>query len=76
MTCSQCKFEFCWLCMGDYRKHQSETGSYLCNSFDDVKKAGRDTKDMDDVAKIERELKRLEHYSMRYIEHQKSILHA
>ncbi len=31
---------------------------------------------MDDVAKIERELKRLEHYSMRYIEHQKSIAHA
>ena len=21
MTCSQCKYEFCWLCMGDYKKH-------------------------------------------------------
>jgi hypothetical protein len=28
---------------------------------------------MTDTAMIERELKRLEHYSMRYIEHQKSI---
>ena len=31
---------------------------------------------MTDAAKIERELKRLEHYSMRYIEHQKSIKFA
>ena len=31
---------------------------------------------MDDVAAIERELKRLEHYSTRYIEHQKSIVHS
>ena len=36
MTCSQCKFEFCWLCMGDFRKHSSETGKGLCNSFEDV----------------------------------------
>jgi len=73
MTCSQCRYEFCWLCMGDYKNHQAETGKYLCNSFEDVKSAGRETKDMTDVARIERELKRLEHYSTRYIEHQKSI---
>ena len=48
----------------------------LCNSFEDVKKAGRVTAAMTDAALIERELKRLEHYSVRYIEHQKSIAHA
>jgi len=69
MTCSQCRYEFCWLCMGDYKKHQSETGKGLCNSYEDVKKLGRETKDMTDAAMIERELKRLEHYSTRFIEH-------
>jgi hypothetical protein len=28
--------------MGDYRNHASETGRSLCNSFDDVKRAGRE----------------------------------
>jgi ariadne-1 len=31
MTCYSCKYEFCWLCMGDYRKHQEETGIGLWN---------------------------------------------
>jgi len=59
--------------MGDYKKHSAETGKYICNSFEDVKSAGRATEEMTDTAKIERELKRLEHYSTRYIEHQKAI---
>jgi ariadne-1 len=74
MTCSQCRYEFCWLCMGDYRNHQKETGTYLCNSFEDVKKLGRDKKgEVDDVLAIERELKRLDHYKTRYQEHFKAI---
>lgn len=40
MTCSQCRYEFCWLCSGDYRNHNAETGRSLCNSFDDVVAAG------------------------------------
>ncbi|WPT15498.1 Putative E3 ubiquitin-protein ligase ARI8 [Picochlorum sp. SENEW3] len=32
MTCSQCKHEFCWLCLGDWKKHSSTTGGYYsCN---------------------------------------------
>ena len=38
MTCSKCRYEFCWLCMGDYKNHSKETGIGLCNSFEDVKK--------------------------------------
>lgn len=54
MTCSQCKYEFCWLCMGDYKNHSKETGAYLCNSFDDVIKAGRGKEeDMTDKMKME-----------------------
>ena len=44
MTCRQCKYEFCWLCMGDYKNHNAETGKNLCGSFEDVKKLGRETK--------------------------------
>ena len=40
MTCSQCRYEFCWLCLGDYRNHNAETGRGLCNSFEDVLKIG------------------------------------
>ncbi len=32
MTCSQCKFEFCWLCQGDWKEHGERTGGfYACN---------------------------------------------
>ena len=73
MTCSQCRYEFCWLCLGDYRNHSAETGRSLCNSYEDVKKAGRETKDITDAVKIERELKRLDHYKTRYFEHLRSV---
>lgn len=26
MTCKQCKYEFCWLCLGEYRTHRNCTG--------------------------------------------------
>lgn len=68
MTCKSCKYEFCWLCLGDYKNHSKETGKFLCNSWDDVKAIGR-TKEFDDVARLEREMKKLEHFSTRYIAH-------
>ena len=46
----------------------------MCNSFEDVKKLGRDKKsEVEDVLAIERELKRLDFYKTRYIEHYKAI---
>ena len=62
--------------MGDYRNHSAETGKGLCNSFEDVKAAGRQTSEMTDVETAARQLKRMEHYGMRFVEHQKSIKHA
>ena len=35
MTCSQCKYEFCWLCLGDYKSHNEATGG-PCNMYQDV----------------------------------------
>ena len=63
MTCKKCKYEFCWLCMGDYKKHKQEVGTKLCNSYEEVQKAkrlpvaGKDTK-----RKAEFTLKKLEHF--------------
>lgn len=68
MTCGKCRYEFCWLCLGDYKKHSAETGAYLCNSWEDVKKFGR-AKEDGDVFRLEQELKRVAFYSTRYMEH-------
>ena len=77
MTCSQCRYEFCWLCMGDYRNHSSETGKSLCNSFEDVVAAGRG-KDSDYLEKLELDLqlKKLDFYKTRFMEHFKAIQFA
>ena len=37
MTCSQCRFEFCWLCSGDWKEHGERTGGfYACNRCERV----------------------------------------
>ena len=39
MTCSQCRYEFCWICMGDWKNHGSATGGYYkCNLYEEKKK--------------------------------------
>ena len=74
MTCQNCKFEFCWLCMGDYRKHSAETGRGLCNSFEDVKAAKRTNKgDIEDRLRIDRKMRKFAHYATRYKEHLNSV---
>ena len=35
MTCSQCKHQFCWLCLADWKTHGEGTGGfYSCNRSD------------------------------------------
>lgn len=32
MTCSQCRFDFCWLCLAPWADHNERTGGfYACN---------------------------------------------
>ena len=39
MTCNQCRHEFCWICMGDWKDHGSATGGYYkCNLYEEKKK--------------------------------------
>ena len=61
MTCSQCKYDFCWLCLGDYQKHRTETGNELCSTYEDVVKAGRaEGQIIENVENIQAELKKFE----------------
>jgi len=36
MSCKSCEHQFCWLCLGDWKKtHGVETGGfYKCNIYD------------------------------------------
>lgn len=38
MTCrtqASCGYEFCWLCLGDWKEHGSATGGYYaCNKYE------------------------------------------
>ena len=76
MTCAKCSYEFCWLCLGDFKKHSKETGSYLCNSYSDVKRIGREKGEDIDRETALQEMKKFEHYSTRYMSHFNAVAHC
>lgn len=66
MTCQSCRYEFCWICMGNWTDHGANTGGYYrCNKFD----PNDDPSNMSDAAKAKRELDRYLHYYKRYHAH-------
>lgn len=68
MTCQRCKFEFCWICMGDWHDHGANTGGYYkCNKYDT-----NNSEDQSDAAKAKRELDRYLHYYKRYHAHEEA----
>jgi ariadne-1 len=73
MTCQRCKFEFCWICMGDWNEHGANTGGYYkCNKYDPSNGSALrdgDPQDQSDAAKAKRELDRYLHYYKRYHAH-------
>ena len=72
INCSQCKYEFCWMCMGDWADHGATTGGfYKCNKYDPLK-AEADDGAMDDQARAKRELDRYLHYYKRFHGHDQS----
>ena len=74
MTCFQCRFEFCWLCLGDWRKHGNRTGGfYQCNIFRDKTRRG-ETLD-DEIRRINAKVsnERYLHHWERWAEHDKAL---
>ncbi|KAI3911170.1 hypothetical protein MKW92_033379 [Papaver armeniacum] len=76
MTC-QCKFHFCWLCLGDWNNHGKETGGfYACNVYEKAKAGGA----YDEEEKIKKKAKdyldRYTFYYERFAENQKSRIKA
>lgn len=65
MTCKQCKFEYCWVCLGAWAKHDN---FYSCNRFDpDAAKAKESNK-----ASTRAALDRYLFHFHRYINHDNS----
>ena len=78
MTCLQCRHEFCWVCMGDWKEHGTATGGYYkCNVYE--KKLASD-KGFSDAEKkrdeAKHELERYTFYFTRYDSHDKAMTYA
>mmetsp|Transcript_19765 Transcript_19765/g.32478 ORF Transcript_19765/g.32478 Transcript_19765/m.32478 type:complete len:570 (-) Transcript_19765:2669-4378(-) len=68
MVCTQCKFDFCWVCSGEWSLHGTNTGGYYnCNVYRSDSSGGDNDKD-----KAKRELDRYLHYYKRYATHTQS----
>jgi len=66
MSCPQCKFEFCWICLVDWNRHGANTGGYYkCNRFDSSSSGD----DQSDATRARRELDRYLHYYKRFHAH-------
>ncbi|ESW03959.1 hypothetical protein PHAVU_011G055500 [Phaseolus vulgaris] len=74
MTCTPpCKFEFCWLCLGQWSEHGERTGGfYACNRYEAAKQEGvyDDTERRREMAK--NSLERYTHYYERWASNQSS----
>ncbi|KAL8591046.1 hypothetical protein ACOMHN_015669 [Nucella lapillus] len=77
MKCSKCKHDFCWVCLEQWKRHNSSTGGYFkCNRYEVVKKVEEQTAEMvtdaeEKNAKMQ-ELNRFVHYYTRFKNHENS----
>jgi ariadne-1 len=79
MTCKMCTFEFCWLCLGDWKEHGQKTGGYFnCNKYEDLKKAGdsKITSEEKRIKEAKSELDKYMFYFERFNNHDKAEKHA
>jgi len=79
MTCSQCRHDFCWMCLDPWGKHGERTGGYYsCNAFrvedpSNPKKTSEKEREVNEKKRVARmSIERYSHYHERWIQHQES----
>lgn len=76
MTCRSCRFEWCWVCEGDWQQHGNHTGGfYKCNKYDPKAKpaaAASTDSAAASAAEAKAELNRYLHYYQRFHNHDQS----
>lgn len=76
MRCTQnggCGHEFCWLCLGDWKKHGESTGGYYkCNIFDQRAYKGEPLQDANNQ-QVKDELDKYMFYFERFTNHDRSM---
>lgn len=77
MTCAQCKYEFCWMCMGNWTDHGNATGGYYkCNKYEEEKSTGKLDSKSKKVESAKNELAKYMFYFERYQGHKVANKHA
>uniref|UniRef100_A0A3P9JUZ6 RBR-type E3 ubiquitin transferase n=1 Tax=Oryzias latipes TaxID=8090 RepID=A0A3P9JUZ6_ORYLA len=47
MQCAKCKYDFCWICMEEWKKHSSSTGGYYrCTRYEVIQQVEEQSKEM------------------------------
>ncbi|XP_060938025.1 ankyrin repeat and IBR domain-containing protein 1-like [Limanda limanda] len=77
MQCAKCKYDFCWICLEEWKKHSSSTGGYYrCTRYEVIQQVEEQSKGMTDEAekkhKSFQELDRFMHYYTRFKNHEHS----
>uniref|UniRef100_A0A1A8NSM8 Ankyrin repeat and IBR domain-containing protein 1 n=1 Tax=Nothobranchius rachovii TaxID=451742 RepID=A0A1A8NSM8_9TELE len=77
MQCAKCKYDFCWICLEEWKKHSSSTGGYYrCTRYEVIQQLEEQSKEMTVEAekkhKSFQELDRFMHYYTRFRNHEHS----
>ncbi|XP_030056106.1 ankyrin repeat and IBR domain-containing protein 1 isoform X1 [Microcaecilia unicolor] len=77
MQCAKCKYDFCWICLEEWKKHSSSTGGYYrCTRYEVIQQVEEQSKEMTVEAekkhKRYQELDRFMHYYTRFKNHELS----
>ncbi|XP_007895740.1 ankyrin repeat and IBR domain-containing protein 1 isoform X2 [Callorhinchus milii] len=77
MQCAKCKYDFCWICLEEWKKHSSSTGGYYrCTRYEVIQQVEEQSKEMTVEAEKKhkrfQELDRFMHYYTRFRNHEHS----